>query len=80
MANGWLQIAERLKIPFGLQRWPENKSPHPATVVQLIEARTEQPPMWRSCISKRPPAFLNPLDEIAQIVNASMVAVSSSMR
>ena len=45
LANGaygerMVQIAERLKIAFRVQRWPENESPDPATVAQLLARNT----------------------------------------
>ena len=62
-----LQIAERLKIPVAVQRWPENESPDPDTVRRLLAA--EPRPMHVAIVHlETTTGILNPIDEIAQIV------------
>ncbi len=72
LANGaygerMVQIAERLKIPFHAQRWPENESPNPATVAQLL-AETPTTTHVAMVHLETTTGILNPLDEIARIV------------
>jgi 2-aminoethylphosphonate-pyruvate transaminase len=64
------QIAKRLKIASRIQRWPENESPDPATVRQLLaEApRTTHVAMVHL---ETTTGILNPIDEIARIVRES---------
>jgi len=72
LANGaygerMVQIAERLKIAFRVHRWPENESPDPATVSQLL---SETPPATHVAIVhlETTTGILNPLDQIGRIV------------
>jgi 2-aminoethylphosphonate-pyruvate transaminase len=72
LANGaygerMLQIAERLKIPVAIQRWPENESPDPATVSQVLA--NGPPPTHVAIVHlETTTGILNPIDEIARIV------------
>lgn len=72
LANGaygerMLQIAERLKIATAIRRWPENESPDPKTVGQLLDV--ESPPTHVAIVHlETTTGILNPIDEIAQIV------------
>jgi 2-aminoethylphosphonate-pyruvate transaminase len=72
LANGaygerMLQIAERLKIAVAIQRWPENKSPDPKTVRQILAG--ESPPTHVAIVHlETTTGILNPIEEIAQIV------------
>jgi len=63
-------IAERLRIPTRLARWPENESPDVAGVQRLIE---EEPAATHVAIvhCETTTGILNPIDEIARIVTAS---------
>ena len=72
LANGaygerMLQIAERLKIATAIQRWPEDESPDPQSVRQLLAAG---PPVTHVAIVhlETTTGLLNPIDEIARIV------------
>lgn len=72
LANGaygerMLQIAERLRIPARVQRWPENESPDAATVALLL---SEMPRPTHVAIVhlETTTGILNPIDEIGQIV------------
>ena len=73
LANGaygerMLQIAERLKIAAAIQRWPEDESPDPETVRQLLAA--EPPPTHVAIVHlETTTGILNPLEEIARIVH-----------
>ena len=60
-------IAERLGISTRLRRWPENESPHPATVRRLLE---EEPAATHVAIvhCETTTGILNPLEEIAAMV------------
>ena len=60
-------IAERLGISTRVGRWPENESPHPATVRRLLE---EEPAATHVAIvhCETTTGILNPLDEIAAMV------------
>jgi 2-aminoethylphosphonate-pyruvate transaminase len=72
LANGaygerMLQMAERLKIDVAIERWPEEKTPHPGTVRKLLAA--ESPPTHVAIVHlETTTGILNPIDEIAQIV------------
>src|SRR5688572_5563764 len=63
-----LQIAERLKIDTAIQRWPENESPDPDTVRQLLAA-DPRPTHVAIVHLETTTGILNPIDEIAQIVH-----------
>ena len=71
LANGaygerMVQIAERLKIAFRVQRWPEDESPDAATVAQLLG---ETPATHVAIVHlETTTGILNPLDEIGRIV------------
>ena len=72
LANGaygerMLQIAERLKIATTIQRWPEDESPDPETVRQLL-AGESRPTHVAIEHLETTTGILNPIDEIARIV------------
>jgi 2-aminoethylphosphonate-pyruvate transaminase len=72
LANGaygerMLQIGERLKIATTVQRWPENESPDPETVRQLL-AGESRPTHVAIVHLETTTGILNPIDEIARIV------------
>lgn len=62
-----LQIAERLKIPTAIQRWPENESPDPDTVRRLL-AEESRPTHVAIVHLETTTGILNPIDEIARTV------------
>ena len=71
LANGaygerMLQIAERLKIATTAQRWPENESPDPETVVKLL-AGESRPTHIAIVHLETTTGILNPIDEIARL-------------
>lgn len=72
LANGaygerMLQIAERLKIATTIQRWPEDHSPDPRTVRELLAAGPA-PTHVAIVHLETTTGILNPLDEIEKIV------------
>lgn len=71
LANGaygerMLQIAERLKIATTIQRWPEDESPDPQTLRQLLAAGPA-PTHLAIVHLETTTGILNPIDEIARI-------------
>ena len=75
LANGaygerMLQIAERHKLAARIQRWPENESPNPAAVQQLL---ADAPGVTHVAMVhlETTTGILNPIDDVAQIVSAS---------
>ena len=74
LANGaygerMVQIAERLKIDFTVQRWPEDQSPDAVTVRELLQ--TSRPTHVAIVHLETTTGILNPLDEIAADVHES---------
>jgi 2-aminoethylphosphonate-pyruvate transaminase len=72
LANGaygerMLQIAERLKIATAIQRWPEDESPDPPTVRELLTA-DPRPTHVAIVHLETTTGILNPIDEIARLV------------
>jgi 2-aminoethylphosphonate-pyruvate transaminase len=73
LANGaygerMLQIAERLKIATTIQRWPENETPDPATVRELLAGESPAPTHVAIVHLETTTGILNPIDAIARIV------------
>ena len=72
LANGaygerMLQIAQRLKIPATIQRWPENESPDPESVTRLL--RGDSKPTHLAIVHlETTTGILNPIDSISRIV------------
>jgi 2-aminoethylphosphonate-pyruvate transaminase len=64
------QMAERLNIETRIARWPENESPDPATVRQLL---SDAPSVTHVAMVhlETTTGILNPIDEIAEIVRES---------
>src|SRR5688572_23325189 len=73
LANGaygerMLQISERLKIATTIHRWPENESPDPDNVRQLLTA--DPLPTHVAIVHlETTTGILNPIDELAQIAH-----------
>ena len=73
LANGaygerMLQIAERLKIPVTIKRWPENESPDADSVRHLLD-KTPKPTHVAIVHLETTTGILNPVDAIARIVH-----------
>ena len=72
LANGaygerMVEIAELLQIPAAVVRWPENESPEPEKVRELLA--TKRPPTHVAMVHlETTTGILNPVDQIAQIV------------
>ena len=74
LANGaygerMLQIAERLQIDTQIERWPEDESPDPAQVRQLV-SENQRPTHVAIVHLETTTGILNPMDEIASIARA----------
>ena len=72
LANGaygerMLQIAQRLRIAVEIERWPEDESPHPQRVHELLAA-ARRPTHVAMVHLETTTGILNPLDEIAATV------------
>ena len=65
-----LQIAERLRIDVQIERWPEDESPDPILVRQLLTA-APRPTHVAIVHLETTTGILNPIDEISQIIRQS---------
>jgi len=71
LANGaygerMLQIAERLKIPTAIRRWPEDESPDADAVAKLLE-QDPRPTHVAVVHLETTTGILNPIDDIARV-------------